>query len=94
MYFWDLCSLVWPLSLILTSSFNKILSYCHLKICLSILFWPDSLLICLSVIQRSRKPVELKLLGDHGKTFSVKFNILVHIFQIKHLQACIEISTH
>lgn len=47
MYFWDLRSLVWPLSLFLTSSFNKILSYCHLKICLSILFGPDSLLTCL-----------------------------------------------
>lgn len=60
MFSWDLRSLVWPLSLLLTNSFNKILSYCHLKISLSILFRLDSLLTSLSVNQKWRKSVRLK----------------------------------
>lgn len=71
---------------------DKILSYCHLEICLHTVFGPHSLL--LSANQRLWETVELKWLREHTKIFSVKFNISVPIFQIEHLQACIAISTH
>lgn len=73
---------------------SMILSYCHWKICFSTLFRPDSFLSYFSVNHRSRKLVDLTWCGYQNKTLSMKFSVLMNIFQTEILHANVSLSTH
>lgn len=73
---------------------SMILSYCHWKICFSTLFRPDSFLSYFSVNHRSRKLVDLTWCGYQNKTLSMKFSVLMNIFQTEIFHANVSLSTH